>query len=212
MRYFSAASPTARERIDASALELHEVAYESVAPLDRLERTLHPWSSFVIVPIFALANAGGRFTEIDLAGAIVSGVSLGVSFGLVAGKIIGITLATWIAVRLGVGTLPRRTGWTQLIGLAAIAGIGFTVSLFITELAFTDVLLIDQAKIGIFIGSSVAGVIGYGLLRQFQTPSELVEQERQAMGLDAFTYDGEPAGGTDGAASVGDGTPTPAES
>ncbi len=183
-----AASPTARERIDASALELHKVAYESVAPLDRLEYTLHPWTSFVIVPIFALANAGVRFVDIDVAAAVTSSLSLGVSLGLVAGKTIGITLATFVAVRLGLGTLPRRTGWSQVVGLAAIAGIGFTVSLFITELAFTDEILIDEAKIGIFIGSTIAGILGYALLRRTRTPAELIEQEREAMGLDSFEY------------------------
>jgi len=186
-----AASPTARERIDASALELSEVAYESVSPLDRLEHTLHPWSSFLIIPIFALANAGLRFADIDVGTAITSGVALGVALGLVVGKIVGITLATWLAVRFGAGALPRRTSWSQLVGLAAIAGIGFTVSLFITELAFTDEILIDEAKIGIFAASIAAAVIGYTILRRFKTPSQLIEQERKTMGLDQYELEGE---------------------
>lgn len=155
----------AREQVEHEALQLATVAKESVSPLTRLEESIHPWSSFVVIPIFALANAGVVFADIGLADAITSSVSLGVSLGLVAGKIIGITLFTWIALRIGVGVFPRGTGWADIVGLSALAGIGFTVSLFITELAFDNPILADQAKIGIFLGSFVAGVIGYGLLR-----------------------------------------------
>lgn len=169
--------PRRRERIDQSALSLSSIARESVAPLDRLENALHPWSSFVIVPLFALANAGVRFTGIDVGEAVTSAVSMGVATGLIVGKIAGITLATWIAVRFGIGKLPERTGWTQVIGLAALAGIGFTVSLFVTELAFTSQVLADRAKIGIFIGSTVAGVIGWLLLRLGQTAEESSESD-----------------------------------
>jgi len=162
------ASPDRRAKVDQHALALSAIAKESVSPLDRLERQLHPWSSFVIVPLFALANAGVRFTDIDVVAAATSAVSLGVGMGLIVGKTVGITVATFIAVRLGLGKLPRRTGWKQIVGLAALAGIGFTVSLFITELAFEGAnaaVLTDRAKIGIFIGSTVAGVIGWMLLK-----------------------------------------------
>ncbi|MBT8215806.1 MAG: Na+/H+ antiporter NhaA [Acidimicrobiia bacterium] len=155
----------AREHVEHEALELASVARESVSPLTRLEESLHPWTSFVVIPIFALANAGVVFGEIDLAAAVTGSVALGVSLGLVFGKIFGITLFTWLAIRLGLGVFPRGTGWADVAGLSALAGIGFTVSLFITELAFDDPLLADEAKIGIFIGSFVAGVVGYGLLR-----------------------------------------------
>lgn len=164
--------PRRRERIDQHALDLSSIARESVAPLDRLKTALHPWSSFVIVPLFALANAGVRFTDIDVGAAVTSFVSVGVAAGLVVGKAVGITLATWVAVRAGLGRLPARTPWIQIVGLAALAGIGFTVSLFITELAFTTPALSDQAKIGIFIGSTAAGVIGWLLLRSGRTPEE----------------------------------------
>ncbi len=183
-----AASPRARERIDADALELSSIARESVSPLDRLERVLHPWSSFVVVPLFALANAGIRFADIDVGEVVTSSVSLGVAFGLVAGKVIGITLATFLAVRLGVGVLPRRTGWRQIVGLASLAGIGFTVSLFIAELAFTGDGFSDAAKMGIFIGSTVAGLLGYSLLRSSPTPEEEIDAARERMGLDEYTY------------------------
>ncbi len=178
------AAPRRRERVDQGALALSSIARESVAPLDRLERALHPWSSFVVVPIFALANAGVRFTEIDTGDLVTSPVTLGVAFGLVVGKLVGISVATWIAMRTGIGKLPRRTGWQQILGLALLAGIGFTVSLFITELAFTDELLSDSAKVGIFIGSTVAGVAGYLLLRTGKTPAEELEAGRERMGID----------------------------
>jgi NhaA family Na+:H+ antiporter len=168
----NAAAPNARERIDSDALELSAIARESVAPLDRLERALVPWSSFVIVPLFALANAGVAFFDVDIAEALTSPVALGVSVGLVVGKLVGITAATLLAVRFGIGTLPTGTGPRQVVGLAAVAGIGFTVSLFITELAFTEPDLIVNAKTGIFLGSLVAGILGYTLLRTARPPDE----------------------------------------
>jgi Na+/H+ antiporter NhaA len=182
-------APSKRERVDSSALTLAAVARESVSPLDRLEASIHPWSAFVVVPIFALANAGVRVVDIDFAAAVTSPVSLGVGLGLVVGKMFGITLATWIAVRTGAGKLPKRTGWHEIVGLAAIAGIGFTVSLFITELAFTSDVLVNQAKIGIFIGSGLAGAIGYWILRSSKTPDEEVQAGRERLGLDAPATD-----------------------
>ena len=160
-----AAAPHGRERVDQAALALAAIARESVSPLDRLDGALHPWSSFVVVPIFALANAGVRFAGIDLADAATHPVTLGVAAGLVLGKIVGITAFTWLAVRLGWGHLPRSTGWRHVVGLAAVAGIGFTVALFIAGLAFTDPVLADRAKLGIFAGSLLAGLVGYAVLR-----------------------------------------------
>lgn len=160
-----ARSPRAKERLDQQALELAAVARESVSPLDRLEVAIHPWSSFVIVPIFALANAGIRFADIDVGDAITSPVATGVALGLIVGKTVGISLFSFLAVRLGLASLPRATTWRHILGVAVVAGIGFTVSLFITELAFTAPELIDRAKIGIFIGSGVAGIAGYLILR-----------------------------------------------
>ncbi len=163
-----AAMPERRERLDHDALELAAVARESVSPLDRLEHMLLPWSSFVVVPIFALANAGVRFADFEsgISEAITSSIALGVGFGLLVGKVVGITLATWLAVRFGLGRLPQRTGWSQIVGVGLLAGVGFTVSLFVTELAFDTAALADAAKIGIFMGSGVSGIIGYAVLRR----------------------------------------------
>jgi NhaA family Na+:H+ antiporter len=162
---FDAAAPRGTERVDHDALALSAIAKESVPPLNRIEEALHPWSSFVVVPIFALANAGVRFAGVDFAEAATHPVSLGVGIGLLAGKFLGISGFAWLAVRLRIGRLPRFTGWRHVIGLAAIAGIGFTVALFVTGLAFEDPFLTDRAKTGIFIGSTIAGLLGYLVLR-----------------------------------------------
>lgn len=159
-------APRPHERVDFNALQLAKVAHESVSPLDRAEQAFTPWSSFVILPLFALANAGVRFVGVDIGEAVTSPVALGVAVGLIVGKSVGITAATYIGVRTGLSSLPAGTTWTHIVGLAALAGIGFTVSLFITELAFTDEGLLSASKLGIFIGSIVAGTIGYLVLRR----------------------------------------------
>ncbi len=158
-------APFAPERIDENALALAAIARESVAPLDRVERALHPWSSFVVVPIFALANAGVRFAGVNIGDAATSRVALGVGVGLLAGKLVGITTFAWLAVRLRLGILPPAMHWRHVIGLSLIAGIGFTVSLFIASLSFDDAATADLAKTGIFVGSALAGILGYLVLR-----------------------------------------------
>jgi NhaA family Na+:H+ antiporter len=172
------ASPDSEARLDQDALELAAVAKASVSPLDRLEHALHPWSSFVIIPLFALANAGVRFigSEESVAQQVFSPVALAVAAGLLIGKPVGITVATWIGVKLNIGELPRRTTMKTIAGLGALAGIGFTVSLFVTELAFKEPLLADEAKLGIFIGSGIAGVIGFLVLRSLKTPQEAYDE------------------------------------
>ena len=134
------------------------------SPAHRLEHGLHPWVAFGIMPVFALANAG-VVLEGDILAALLSPVALGVMVGLVLGKQIGITLATWLAVRFGVAEKPSEIGWKQIYGAGWLAGIGFTMSLFITTLAFNDPLMVTQAKIGILAASLVAGIVGYVLLR-----------------------------------------------
>ncbi|NNC41927.1 MAG: Na+/H+ antiporter NhaA [Acidimicrobiia bacterium] len=156
----------AREEVDFEVLQLSKVSRDSVAPLTRLEHALAPWTSFFVVPLFALANAGISFDGVEIGEAITSGVALGVAFGLVLGKTFGVTLFAWLAVKAGIGSMPRGANWQMMTGLAMLAGVGFTVSLFITELAFeAQSPLVDLAKIGIFLGSAVAGIGGYLLLR-----------------------------------------------
>jgi NhaA family Na+:H+ antiporter len=131
-----------------------------------------PWISFVILPIFALANAGVRLSASSLRDAVTSRVALGVILGLVVGKTVGISIASWLAVRMGLGRLPAGVGWSHLVGTAAVAGIGFTVSLFVTELAFGDPGLAAAAKVGILVGSIVAGLVGFLLLRRAPAAAE----------------------------------------
>lgn len=166
------------EIVEHEARLLSELARESIAPLSRLQHLLHDWSAFVIIPIFALANAGVAFAGIDIADAITSRVALGVAFGLVIGKMVGVTGFGWLVVKLGWGRLPDGVGWRHMIGTGILTGVGFTVALFIAELAYQDPLYIDLAKIGIFTGSIVAAVAGYLVLRSLpetarSTPAEV---------------------------------------
>ena len=130
----------------------------SVSIAERVGELLHPWSSYVIVPLFALANAGIVLQRDALTGA--TSVFAGVGLGLIVGKCVGVTGFAWLTIRLGVAQLPRDVVWGQFVGAAVLAGIGFTVSLFITELAFTDDDLVAAAKLGILVASILAAVIG----------------------------------------------------
>ncbi len=147
-------------------LRLASLSREAVSPLSRVEHLLWPWTSFVILPIFALANAGVELSVAAVRAAASSSVTIGVIVGLVAGKTIGVSAASWVAVRLGVGRLPVGVRWSHLVGTAAVAGIGFTVSLFIADLAFEDEGLVTQAKVGILAASLIAGTLGYLILRR----------------------------------------------
>ena len=150
---------------DHEALLIAEVARESVSPLSRSVRVLHGWTSFFIIPAFALANAGVRLVGVDLGAALTSRVALGVAIGLVVGKTVGVTVFSYVAVRLGWGKLPDGMTWRHVLGVAMLAGVGFTVALFIAELAFADAALTSLAKIGIFAGSIIASILGFALLR-----------------------------------------------
>ena len=147
-----------------TAIEALEDACEKVQPpLHRLEQTLHPWVTFVIMPLFALANAGvplsGEFGRIA-----IEPITLGVAIGLILGKPIGVTLAAWLAVRLGAAVLPDRVSWRHIHGAGWLAGIGFTMSLFMADLAFTGRTQLTSAKLGILIASAFAGLIGSAVL------------------------------------------------
>ena len=142
-----------------------ETACEHVqTPLLRLEHALHPVSSFVIVPIFAMANAGVTLGA-GLGDALTTRLSLGIMLGLVLGKQIGIMLFTWLAVKMNLGSLADGINWKHIYAASWMAGIGFTMSIFIANLAFGPGDNLDTAKIGVLGGSLVAGVIGFVLLR-----------------------------------------------
>ncbi|MBC2932435.1 Na+/H+ antiporter NhaA [Nocardioides sp. zg-1228] len=136
---------------------------ESVSVVERLISTLHPVSAYVVLPVFALANAG---VELGAIGEVFTEpVGLGIVLGLVLGKPVGIVLTSALAVRLGVAKLPEGASWSMLLGLGAVAGIGFTVSIFIAGLSFPGVeLLTAEAKIAILLASLIAAVVGVALL------------------------------------------------
>lgn len=130
---------------------------------DRLLHEVHPYSSYLVVPLFALANAGIPLGASAISDAAASTVAWGVFLGLVVGKLVGISLFSWAAVRLRLATLPDDSSWQQVIGAGALGGIGFTVSLFIAGLAFDDKRA-EVARIGILAGSAAAAAIGSALL------------------------------------------------
>jgi NhaA family Na+:H+ antiporter len=144
--------------------QLEDLALGSEAPLDRLERQLHPWVSYLIVPVFALANAGVAVSSDSLSAAIESQVTLGVTLGLLVGKPLGIFTLTWLMVRMRVCELPSGASWAHILGVGILGGIGFTVSLLITGLAFEDGAIIDEAKLGVLAASAIAGLIGFVFL------------------------------------------------
>jgi NhaA family Na+:H+ antiporter len=148
-----------------AALDTTRIARQAVSQLEWLEHQLHASSSLLIVPLFALANAGVELTAATLDDASSSTVTVGVVLGLVVGKIVGIVGATWGVVRLGRADLPTGATWRQVLGVAALGGIGFTVSLFIGGLAFEDANLVDEAKIGVLASSVLATLVGIALLR-----------------------------------------------
>ncbi len=129
--------------------------------LDRLEAALHPWVSYGIVPLFALVNAGVAVSSGLVGDSLTSPVSLGIATGLVIGKPAGIVAACFVAARLRIAELPSNADYRHLLGLGLVAGIGFTVSLFITNLAFDSARLVDEAKLGILAASTFAGAIGF---------------------------------------------------
>jgi NhaA family Na+:H+ antiporter len=151
--------------------ELEDVVEAAGAPLQRLEHALHPWVAFAIVPLFALANAGVR-VEGDLAAALGNRVTLGVVLGLILGKQIGITLGSWLAVRTGATALPEGVSWRHIYGAGWLAGIGFTMSLFVADLAFAgaaEAPLLTAAKLGILVASVIAGIAGWLILSRRST-------------------------------------------
>jgi NhaA family Na+:H+ antiporter len=139
-------------------------ARESVSPLERLERALHPRVGFAIMPLFALANAGVDFGGGVLSDALGSTLTWAVVVGLLVGKPVGIAGATWLGLRLRIGALPDGVAFRHVIGAGALGGIGFTVSIFIAGLAFEEGPMVNDAKVGIFLGSIGSGLLGAVLL------------------------------------------------
>ncbi|WP_037321524.1 Na+/H+ antiporter NhaA [Salegentibacter sp. Hel_I_6] len=155
----------AEEHINRNIEKFSSLTEDATPPLQRLEHALHPFVSFVVLPIFAFANAGVSLNETSL-DSILSPVTTGVSVGLIFGKIFGIVLLSRLMVWFKIASLPEKVKWKHVYGIGFLAAIGFTMSLFITELAFANENYISQAKIGILLASLIAGLIGYFYLRK----------------------------------------------
>jgi NhaA family Na+:H+ antiporter len=181
LKHFEAAASGGRSVLGDPAqhealLELEEVTEAAQAPLQRIEHELQAVVAFVIVPLFALANAGVSLTGAG-GGAVLHPVSLGIILGLVLGKPVGITLFSWLAVRLGLAELPVGVRWRHLLGVSCLGGIGFTMSLFVAALAFPAGPLGDVAKIGIFAGSLLAAAMGWLLLPRVTRPGPAARED-----------------------------------
>lgn len=173
------------ERVQHQMSDLQRLSRDSLPPLDRLEFALTPWSSFFVIPVFALANAGVRIPFASLADTVVDPVFLGIALGLLVGKTAGVGLFAWAAVKLGIGRMPMRTTWHHMIGMGMLAGIGFTVALFVASLSFeTGEPNLDAAKIGIFTASLIAGVAGFVWLKYLGPDPEELDRNRDGV-LDA---------------------------
>jgi NhaA family Na+:H+ antiporter len=156
------------------------VAFDESTPLARLEGLLHPWSAFVFVPLFALANSGVSLSGETIREAASAPVTYGVVLGLLVGKPVGVVGAVFIATRLGVGSLAFGVTWPHILGASLLAGIGFTMSLFITGLAFEDPGLAGDAKVAILSASVIAAIAGYVILRMVGTHGSAVAQRKGA--------------------------------
>jgi NhaA family Na+:H+ antiporter len=150
--------------------EVARLAMYATSPLERLERALSPWVAYAIVPVFALANAGVSLDAAALGGLLGDRTTLGVVIGLVIGKTAGVLAGTGLGVVLRVGRLPDGASWRHMTGLAIVAGVGFTVALFVASLSFDDPGTTDAAKVGILAGSVIAGVLGSAVLRGAKRP------------------------------------------
>lgn len=179
---FKDADPNEVPTVTAKQLHLLEdmrtLSKLAMTPLQRLEHSLHPFVTFIVMPIFALANAGVTLTS-DSASTSTSFVIVGIIVGLLVGKFIGIVGVSGLLIKLKIADLPNGMNFKHLIGAGFLASIGFTMSLFVANLAFKNNELIQQAKIGILIASLIGGIIGFIFLYLNKTESKYELQERE---------------------------------
>ncbi len=142
--------------------DLQELTETTSSPLQNLEHHLHGWVSYLIMPLFALANAGVIFS---FSGDSNVALSVNLAISMIIGNFIGIFTFSWLSIKLNIAELPQNVGFKQLAGVSFLGGLGFTMSLFINSLAYSDPVLIDSAKMGILIGSTIAGILGYVTIR-----------------------------------------------
>jgi len=142
--------------------ELDELTEKTAPPLQYLEHRLHGWVSYLIMPVFALANAGVVFS---FSGDTNLALSMNIAISMIVGNFIGIFMFSWLSIKFKLAELPQNVSFKQLAGISILGGLGFTMSLFINGLAFTDAVLINSAKMGILLGSVIAGVLGFIIIR-----------------------------------------------
>lgn len=175
LRRFRAADPNDSPLITAEQLHILEamknMCKDAETPLQKLEHGMHGLVAYAVMPVFALANAGIELSG-NLLQELLTPLTVAVAMGLAAGKFIGITAAVGLMVKTGITELPQSTSWRQMFGVACLAGIGFTMSLFIAELAYEDQTLINQAKLGVLVASLISGIVGYWLLRTSTAAAE----------------------------------------
>jgi Na+:H+ antiporter, NhaA family len=160
----SGAHILSNEEQHAALQSLKTIVEHAESPLQRLEHALHPWVTYVIMPVFAFANAGVALDR-DIQSALSHPIALGIMVGLILGKQVGITLFTWLMIRSGIARKPLGVSWRQIYGVSWLGGIGFTMSLFISNLAFHDPLSISIAKVAILSASLIAGMVGWFILK-----------------------------------------------
>lgn len=176
--WFAARARSADERYDpgepdlvqkeclAELGEMGRVSRMAIPPVTRLDYRLHAFVYFFVLPLFAFSNASVMLSDMDLLTVITSPVTLGVFFGLLVGKPLGIFLATWLTVRLKLSDLPQGVNWGHIVGVSILGGVGFTMAIFVTNLAFIDTATIALAKAAILSASLLAGIIGFIILHQ----------------------------------------------
>lgn len=170
LREFASLKPNGVSTLDEAQLEvvarMQRDTRDAIPPSQRLEHALHPFVSFVVMPVFALANAGVSFSGLDASSVFSTHIALGVGLGLFLGKPLGIVFSAWLLMRLRLVPLTPELTWRRILGLGFLASIGFTMSMFISTLAFTDEAMLLQAKLGIFAASILGGFVGYRLLKK----------------------------------------------
>jgi NhaA family Na+:H+ antiporter len=154
------ARPNEPQQLAHPLRTLREAQRELLPPVVRVQMALHPWVAFGVMPLFALANAGVALDEIDLGSSTTQGVAMSVALALVLGKPLGIVLGSWAAVRIGWCQLPDGVTWRGVMLVGILGGIGFTMSIFIATLAFSNAGLLSAAKFGVLLGSLIAAVAG----------------------------------------------------
>ncbi len=174
--------PVTDEEHESALQTVQDLADKAGSPLQHMEHELAPWVAYGVMPVFALANAGVELDAQALGRAFTDAVPQGILLGLVVGKQLGILAFSWIAVRLGWAGLPAGVGWRSLHGAAVLGGIGFTMSLFIANLAFGTPLLLEEAKMGILLASLISALLGTALLLTVPRPAAREPGPRPAAG------------------------------